>query len=145
MDDFDVLNREIPNDVYVHASFTKIHDIDTVNQRFQAEVLIESRWHDSSLKSTKDLASIEWKPEIYIENAVNDPKEEVSYKIVMDKQTNLLMVSEIRKVKGLFHEHLELENFPLDIQDLSVQICSKKSGKKVKISKCSKITINSET
>ena len=131
MDEFDVLKEEISNDVFIHASFSKVHDIDTINQRFQAELLIEARWHDSSLKSVHDYSAIEWKPEIYIENAINDLKEEVSYKIVVEKHTNLLMVSEIRKVKGLFYENLELESFPMDVQHLNVSITTKKSGKKV--------------
>lgn len=132
MEEFDVLKEEVPTDVYINASFIKIHDIDTINQRFQAELLIEMRWHDSTLKSTKDYQSIEWKPDIYVENAVNETKNETSLKIFANSQ-NLLMVSEIRHVRGVFHENLELENFPLDVQDLTVCICSKKSGRKVNL------------
>ena len=31
-------------DVYIQVNITKINDIDTVNQRFQAEAIIESKW-----------------------------------------------------------------------------------------------------
>jgi hypothetical protein len=134
MDDFDVCKEEIPNDVLIHVTYTKIHDIDTVNQRFRAELLIESRWHDSSLRSTSDYAAIQWRPELFVENAVDEPREEtVAVKIVEDKQTNLLMVSEMRRIKGLFHETLELADFPLDVQELSVTVCSKKSIKRVNL------------
>ena len=47
----------------------------------------------------------------------------------VDESTKL-MVSEIRKISGLFHENLELENFPLDIQDLSITIATKKPDTK---------------
>ena len=43
------------------------------------------------------------------------------------------MVCEIRKVKGLFWECLELQTFPLDVQDLSLTIASKKPGKIVNL------------
>ena len=117
-------------DVHIRVSFTKIYEIDTLNQRFHAEVLIESKWNDPNVTSSNyDLKNLEWKPELYIENVINDAKEEITYRIV--QQQSGLMVCEIRKVKGVFWENLELENFPLDIQNLSVIILSKKSGKKV--------------
>jgi hypothetical protein len=37
-------------DVYVQVSYTKILDIDTINQRFQAEAIIESKWCDPHIK-----------------------------------------------------------------------------------------------
>ncbi|CAF1069948.1 unnamed protein product [Brachionus calyciflorus] len=121
--------NEQSTDVYIRVSFTKIHEIDTLNQRFHAELLIESKWFDQSVKTINhDLKSLEWKPEIYIENALNEPKEEITYRII---QSENLMVCEIRKIKGVFWENLELENFPLDIQNLSIIILTKKSGKKV--------------
>lgn len=118
-------------DVYIRVSFTKIYDIDTINQRFQAEVLIESKWSDPNVKNSNfDVSKLNWKPDLYIENAINDPREEIAYKVVEDNN-NSIMVSEIRKVKGLFWENLELENFPLDIQNLSIIVATKKSGKKI--------------
>lgn len=128
----DHLNSHIKQtDVYIRASFTKILDIDTINQRFQAESIIETKWVDSNIKSLNDdIKNISFKPELNIENAINEIKEEATYKIVNDEE-NGIMVSEIRKLKGLFHEKLELEHFPLDIQDLSLIITSKKSAKRV--------------
>lgn len=129
MDEYDVLlrngedNQQI--DVYIRLGITKIYDIDTVNQRFQAELIIESKWHESRVKTPNDdvnkLVSL-WKPDLYIENAINDPKEEITHKIVWDEEKKCLMMSEIRRVKGLFWENLELENFPLDVQDLTIVV-----------------------
>jgi hypothetical protein len=135
--DFNERDQSTLRDVFVHVSFTKIHDIDTINQRFQAELLIESRWlhENQSLKlNSDDLSSskIEWTPEICIENAVNESKEEVSYKIYKDSKSQLI-ASEIRRVKGVFHENLELHNFPLDIQDLTICVSTKKTSRKVNL------------
>lgn len=95
--------------VFIQIGFTKIYDIDTINQRFQAEAIIESKWSDPGIKSLNDdLSSLEWKPELFVENSINDVKEEISYKILMDNDSKEMMVSEIRKVKGLFWENLEL-------------------------------------
>ena len=88
-----------------------------------------------------------WKPDIYVENAIKDVREEVTYKVVPfterilqksglnninninnDKNKNQFMVCELRKVTGIFYENLELEDFPLDIQDLSITVATKKPG-----------------
>jgi hypothetical protein len=103
-------------DVLIRIGFTKLFDLDTLNQRFNCEALIESKWYDTSITSLND--EIEWKPDIYIENAITDPKEEINYKILKDSDNSKLFVSEIRKVRVLAWENLELESFPLDIQDL---------------------------
>lgn len=130
MEDYLNSKEENTRDVFVRVSFSKIYDIDTINQRFQAELLVESKWHEPNINSiNSDLNKLDWKPEIYIENAINDPREEVFNKVVEENGT--LMITEIRKVKGIFWENLELENFPLDIQNLSVVLVSRKSGKKV--------------
>jgi hypothetical protein len=121
-------------DVFIQVNITKINDIDTVNQRFQAEAIIESKWYDPSITSIHDTIDPNkiWKPELYIENAINDVKEDTRYRVVVGGDSNShLMVCEIRKVKGLFWEKLELENFPLDTQDLTLIIATKKSGSRV--------------
>ena len=38
--------------VNLHLIFVKIGDIDTLNERFQAEVLIEANWEEPLLKIT---------------------------------------------------------------------------------------------
>ena len=124
-------------DVYIQVSFTKIFDVDTINQKFQAEALIESKWIDPNIHSLSDSieASEIWKPDIFIENAISDLKEDVTFKVLpaTDLTSDSFMVCELRKVKGTFYEHLELENFPLDVQDLTLMVASKKPGKIVNL------------
>ena len=129
MDDLDEIETNTDTiDVQIRIGFTKIFDLDTLNQRFHSEILIESKWYDSNITSLNN--EIKWKPDLYIENAINDPKEEITSKILKDSEGRIF-VSEIRKVRVLAWENLELESFPLDIQDLSLLIASKKSGNKV--------------
>ena len=142
----DLEKKEVANwspsvDVYIIASYTKIHNIDTLNQRFQADVIIESRWYDPNIKNMNDSFNEKkiWKPELYIENGIKDVYEEVKYQIVEDlfpdtkrdtgDQIPRFMMSELRKVTGLFYEHLELEDFPLDVQDLTITVASRKPNK----------------
>lgn len=42
MDEYEALVENHTVDVQIRVSFTKIYDIDTINQRFQAEAIIES-------------------------------------------------------------------------------------------------------
>lgn len=80
---------------------------------------------------------INWSPEIYVENAIGDPKESSSYSLELDKLdkklnhisvNNLIIkVTEKRRIDGFFYERLELYDFPIDIQELSIKLSSKKS------------------
>ena len=140
MDEFDRLEQASWSptvDVFINISYTKIFDIDNINQRFQAEVVIESKWFNPHIKSLSDIFDEKkiWKPELYIENAIKDIREDVTYRIMPSFRNDTkivneknLMICEIRKVNGVFYENLELENFPLDVQDLSITGASKKAG-----------------
>jgi hypothetical protein len=102
-------------DVFIQVSYTKIYEIDTINQRFQAEAIIESKWHDPSVTSADDKIDTDeiWTPGLYIDNAIKDLHEDISYKIVPDRVSKKFLICEMRKVRGIFWENLELENFPL--------------------------------
>ena len=132
-------------DVVININITKLLDIDTVNQRFQAEAIVESKWFDPNIKSFQDILDEKkmWKPDLFIENGVKDIKEEITYKIVptLSEDSNVLgwfkpkefMLCETRKVSGIFFENLELEDFPLDVQDLTIHVATKKPGLVVKL------------
>ena len=97
-----------------------------------------------------------WSPDLYIVNAVN-VKEEIRYSFkLIEKKPNMLrnvnsseirksrdvtassfvdnlsvLVTETRKVRGVFYERLELNDFPIDLQELSVTLSSNKSTEEV--------------
>lgn len=72
---------------------------------------------------------------MYIENALQLAKEDISYKVERDPDnySNQTLVTEVRKVKGFFWERLELENFPLDLQELSVTLASSREASEVRL------------
>ena len=93
-------------------------------------------------------SSLFWSPQLYIENAIGDLKEEVRYKLeIVEKQNvepatkslknlgnNLTVrVCEMRKLRGVFYERLELYDFPMDTQELSITLTSKRSVDEVEI------------
>jgi hypothetical protein len=147
-------------EVQVRIIFLRIGEIDTLNEKFYAEILIESKWEDLTLenefntnvnfgKHEKDLieANKYWNPKIYIENSINESKD-VHYKIrreveaahdiktattVYHQPTRFAFwLYEYQHLKGYFFEKLELDYFPVDIQNLSVTLTTTKSLNEVK-------------
>jgi hypothetical protein len=129
--------------IYVRLMFLRIGEIDTLNEKYQAQASIESRWPIELDKSLPKLSSDEqnrlaygksvslvkysesnWHPQLYIENALGDLKEQIRYSAKKSKIDNQIYVCEHRDIKGLFWEKLELQHFPSDVQDLSISIAS---------------------
>lgn len=164
-------------EVEIRIIFLRIGDIDTLNERFFAEILIESKWEDpelnvefdSEISSPNDEEEKElnqpnkyWNPKIYVENSLNDPKQTVYYKVKKEVVDNQLERSDVdlkqlksvakfwlyeyRKIKGYFFEKLDLQYFPLDVQDLSIIVTTYKSNKELSLihnrKKCSIINNN---
>lgn len=90
-----------------------------------------------------------WTPSLFIENAIGDLKEEIRHKLeIVEKSipensstlntnnnfNNLTVkVCEMRKVRGVFYERLELYDFPMDIQEISITLTSKLSIEQVEL------------
>lgn len=110
-----------------------------------------------------------WSPQLYIENAIGDLKEETRHKLELVERegSNLLndptfnpkdgeyktlienltvKVWEMRKLRGVFYERLELYDFPMDMQELSITLTSKRNVNEVNIVENPKdpCTINTE-
>ncbi|RMZ95185.1 gamma-aminobutyric acid receptor subunit rho-2-like [Brachionus plicatilis] len=121
----------LPNrDVHISVQFMRFGEINTINERYYAEILIESNW--IIYKCTDKYSPVfDWNPKLYIENSINEPKEEITYEL--QKFYNMTKVFEKRTVKGFFWEKLELEHFPLDVQELSIVICSKLKPNEVEL------------
>ena len=63
-----------------------------------------------------------WNPMIEIENALGELKTDVAHKVVMVDNKPDLLICETIIIKGTFLENLELYDFPVDVQDLSITI-----------------------
>ena len=118
-------------------------EIDTLNEKYQAHATLQARWPVEFDKLSSDLSSHDterlldgksitlpkyteshWHPQLYIENALGDLKEQIRYSAKKSKQDNKTYICEHREVKGVFWEKLELQHFPTDVQGLSVSIAS---------------------
>ncbi len=123
--------------------FLRIGEIDTLNEKYQAQAVIEARWPVEFDKISSDLSPDDqkrlvdgksvsllnytkshWHPQLYIENALGDLKEQIRYSARKSKEDDQIYVCEHRDIKGLFWEKLELHHFPSDVQDLSISIAS---------------------
>ncbi|CAH8536626.1 unnamed protein product [Schistosoma turkestanicum] len=136
--------------------FVKVGQVDTVNERYQADIFLQARWREplldamwnkSSLKSKSswqlqpsienpftDLTSKRqlntlklqddefWNPRLLIDNAEGEPIEIISHEVEFVEPDFEAYLVEKRRIKGIFHETLELRHFPFDCQDLSVTI-----------------------
>lgn len=95
-----------------------------------------------------------WSPQLYIENAIGDLKEEIRHRLeIVEKDGSSLLddpgyrptngefkelinsltvrVSEMRKLRGVFYERLELYDFPMDTQELSITLTSKRKSSEI--------------
>lgn len=84
-------------EVQVNVQFLRIGEIDTINEKYYAEISIESKWLESKLIQKYD-PKTDWNPKLYIENALLEPKEEILYEI--RKFYDMFIIKEIRLVKG---------------------------------------------
>jgi hypothetical protein len=110
--------------------FLKIGQIDTRNERYDAEIYLECFWNDDELyeyalgllkpEKRDKIESLEailttitynrefhWSPQLYIENAIGETKEETLHNLeLFEKENNefTVKVREARKIRGIFYE-----------------------------------------
>ena len=101
-----------PRDVHLSIEFS-LGEIDTIGEKFYAEVLIQSVWIDVEKISNYN-SQIHWNPKLYVENALLEPKQEINY--VISKFYDMTRVKEIRFVKGYLSNKCFLENYRFDKQ-----------------------------
>lgn len=117
--------------VEVRVVFLGLHDIDTIGEKYSCEVFIESRWPiekesaNLPLTISKDWKP-QWTPELQIANLISESKSDIWYRIGQDPNSNKIHIYEFRKIKGIFYEKLELQNYPFDHQQLQLKLVSNK-------------------
>jgi hypothetical protein len=114
----------LPRLVEVSIVFLQIGEVDTINEKFQANIKITSKWCEYTVLDDYDSRK-DWNPEIFISNVLHLEKfkEEISYDLL--KYSDKTIIIETRISKGSFWEKMELNDFPLDIQELSINIQTK--------------------
>ena len=117
------LHKSVPRLVEIRIVFIQIGEVDTINEKFQAIVKTKAKWFDTEIITEYDTKK-HWNPKLFIENALHEKfKEEISHEVArfFDKT----IVTETRISKGTFWERMELNDFPLDIQELSINLLTK--------------------
>ena len=106
------MKKPDPVVVQLYVVFLRVGEIDNVKERFQADAYFEACWEDNTIdpKSSFDPRH-HWEPELFIENAVGNLKQDIKYKI--EEKEGKTIVHEMRMIKGVFWEKLELWDFPL--------------------------------
>jgi hypothetical protein len=88
-----------------------------LQETFYAEVIIEARWlYDSQTAA--------WNPNLYVKQEITSEfVDNCDEPVHLDEQEyGTIYVWEMRKISGIFWEKLELNSFPVDIQQLSLHI-----------------------
>lgn len=115
--------------VEICVVFLKIGEIDTLKEQYEADVMIKAIWREPALdRDKKEVASSVdfsqyWNPKIFIENTIGDPKESM-FQMISYNDKGQAYILQKRRIKGTFLENLELDDFPFDVQDLTVTIMS---------------------
>ncbi|XP_070187244.1 cys-loop ligand-gated ion channel-like isoform X2 [Littorina saxatilis] len=147
--------------VQVCVQFFKVGEIDTLKEQYTADVIVRARWREPSLdgqlqehsekgegelyrnpKLAQSMGNIQqgdivepsryWNPKLYIENAYGDPKEQFRHRVMFNEKGEAF-ISEKRTVKGTFMENLELDDFPFDVQDLTITVASEFPASEVEL------------
>lgn len=116
--------------VYFRILFLRMGEIQTIKERYNAEVFIQARWREPFLDELTedqmdcvDLGEL-WNPKLFTENSLGNPKNKVWRETWKEPQTGEMYILEKRMTGGVWGETLELWDFPFDCQDLSVTVGS---------------------
>ena len=123
--------------VFVRVVFLKLGEVDTINEKFMADVFMQAKWSEPALDKTDMSAECEvndwtayWNPKLYLENGLGEPKETIWYTVGYSP-TGKATVYQKRRIKGIFFEKMELMEYPFDTQDLTVMVTSERSEQEV--------------
>ncbi|KAL4216646.1 hypothetical protein ACF0H5_024369 [Mactra antiquata] len=108
--------------VYVSVVFLKVGEIETIKEYFEADIYIQAKWREPALDNNKEeITDFEqyWNPELSIQNIFSDPTEQLWHDVRYSGKGEAF-VYEMRRVKGKFNETMELNDFPFDVQCISL-------------------------
>lgn len=124
--------------VAIRTSIISVGDIDTVGQQFKCDFYMSATWSEPQLqgRSPDDIRwSNEWHPRIVFFNAVEIEKMEINHKLFYEEGNKIPYAMQSYRIKGSFRENLELWNFPLDYQQLTITLMSDWTDKLVEFEK----------
>lgn len=146
------VKRQQKSFVEIKLTFMKINDIDTVTQLFEAEILVRAKWQEPLLTGSNttifDPENM-WTPQLLVMNLDgNFSLDKVVYKVVHNAPGyKAPLVVKLWKFKGFFKESLELQHFPIDVQDLTISLTSVRSDEEVELidDQCALSSVNTKS
>ncbi|KAF8571680.1 hypothetical protein P879_00055 [Paragonimus westermani] len=122
--------------VEIRVVFLKIGEIDTLKETYHADAFIQVKWREPRLdgKTDEELRRIDlqrcWNPLILIDNILSESKDQ-HWSLTQKSEQNEVYIVERRRLRGVFLETLELNDFPLDVQDLTITLTSERPDSEV--------------
>ncbi|CAF1250108.1 unnamed protein product [Adineta steineri] len=120
-----ILDKKDPIEIRVRCIFSRVGEIDTLNERYTAEIFFEASWFDESQKigSKYDPQMGHFNPQLVVLNHIGDSlRHEKWYSTNKTDDDNITEITEYHKIRGVFWERMELNHFPYDVQELSLSI-----------------------
>ncbi|XP_035662492.1 acetylcholine receptor subunit alpha-type acr-16-like [Branchiostoma floridae] len=125
--------------VLITPTLFSLRDVDTVKQEFSAELWFEIFYKDPNLKGIKNRDEVDWDnqwdPRIEIRNTVTVEKNVTQQNLIEVVGEDVPIVHEFRKVRATFKADMNLADFPVDHQKLTIQLMSGWSTKRVELRK----------
>lgn len=125
--------------VGIRASIISVGDIDTVGQQFKCDFYLSACWAEPRLVGHSPSEDIdwnnEWHPRIVFFNALEIEKIQKNHYLFYEEGNEIPFALETYRIKGSFRENLELWDFPLDYQELTITLMSDWTNKLVEFEK----------
>ncbi|CAH8489548.1 unnamed protein product [Schistosoma margrebowiei] len=124
--------------VEVRVVFLKIGEIDTLKELYYADAFLQAKWREPKLDghTAEELSITEleqyWNPLLYIDNILSETKD-TQWIMAVRNEYGEVYLMERRRIKGVFLETLELNDFPLDVQDLTITVTTERPDTEVDI------------
>lgn len=97
-----IIQEQIRRSVEVEVEFLKMGEIDNLNEKFTAEIIVKSKWLERAESDIIDYdIKKHWNPKLYIQNILSDPKEKTTYEI--EKLSDCLRITENKIIKGIIN------------------------------------------
>ena len=136
-DNYNVLSNQTFT-VELRLIILKIGNISTKENKFSCEAFLEASWHDKNFgKNIPNFDSNKlkydekhsWNPHLYIQNLLSHQSQEIWYNV--EECSKGYKISERRRFKGDFSQTFQLRNYPLDLQELTINISSFRTSQEI--------------
>ncbi|CAF1632962.1 unnamed protein product, partial [Didymodactylos carnosus] len=119
----------LPIEVEVYVVFNKLTYIDSIEEKYNAEIDIVSSWIDNSIIVHPNQPfvydkNIHWNPLLVFDNVIDEPVIKTRYEVKYLPDSKTTRVIQYQKLMGTLLESLEVHAFPFDTQNLGLIVTS---------------------